>query len=140
MLVLGTADVLGTDDLLGTADVERCSRQSAHRLQLESSVYSGPKSGQMARWQPGRALPTPNTDTPPARFGRPPLSGALSATAWLWPVSGGGGVAARHPTWSTSRSRSGKEVVNARRSRNVPLGPYLRPSERHPPEEAPEIQ
>ena len=122
MLVLGTADVLGTDDLLGTADVERCSRQSAHRLQLESSVYSGPKKrsdGQVAAW----ALPAPNTDTPPARLGRPPLSGALTATAaWLGPpVSGGGGVAtARHPTWPTSRSRSGKEVVNARSSGTLP--------------------
>ena len=123
MLVLGTADVLGTDDLLGTAGVERCSRQSAHRLQLESSVYSGPKKrsdGQVAAW----ALPAPNTDAPPTRLGRPPLSGALTATtAWLGgpPVSGGGGVAtARHPTWPTSRSRSGKEVVNARSSGTLP--------------------
>ena len=122
MLVLGTADVLGTDDLLGTADVERCSRQSAHRLQLESSVYSGPKKrsdGQVAAW----ALPAPNTDAPPTRLGRPPLPGALTATAaWLGPpVSGGGGVAtARHPTWPTSRSRSGKEVVNARSSGTLP--------------------
>ena len=125
MLVLGTADVLGTDDLLGTADVERCSRQSAHRLQLESSVYSGPKKrsdGQVAAW----ALPAPNTDAPPTRLGRPPLSGALTATAaWLGPpvsgLSGGGGVAtARHPTWPTSRSRSGKEVVNARSSGTLP--------------------
>ena len=130
MLVLGTADVLGTDDLLGTADVERCSRQSAHRLQLESSVYSGPKKrsdGQVAAW----ALPAPNTDTPPTRLGRPPLSGALTATAaWLGPPvywrrrggGGGGAVAAtaRHPTWPTSRSRSGKEVVNARSSGTLP--------------------
>ena len=100
----------------------RDSRQSAHRLQLESSVYSGPKKrsdGQVAAW----ALPAPNTDAPPTRLGRPPLSGALTATAaWLGPpVSGGGGVAtARHPTWPTSRSRSGKEVVNARSSGTLP--------------------
>ena len=137
MLVLGTADVLGTDDLLGTADVERCSRQSAHRLQLESSVYSGPKKrsdGQVAAW----ALPAPNTDTPPARLGRPPLSGALTATAaWLGPpVSGGGGVA----TGPGTRPGPPAGVEAGRRSLTpVPLGPYLRPSERHPPEEAPEL-
>ena len=96
MLVLGTADVLGTDDLLGTADVERCSRQSAHRLQLESSVYSGPKKrsdGQVAAW----ALPAPNTDAPPTRdpvgqaapVGGPDGHCRMAGAAGLWRRRGG---------------------------------------------------
>ena len=89
------------------------------RAVFTQAQKTGQMHGQVAAW----ALPAPNTDTPPTRLGRPPLSGALTATAaWLGPpVSGGGGVAtARHPTWPTSRSRSGKEVVNARSSGALP--------------------
>ena len=94
MLVLGTADVLGTDDLLGTADVERCSRQSAHRLQLESSVYSGPKNGQMA---PGGSLGTPGPEHrhpadpvgQAAPVGGPDGHCRMAGAAGLWRRRGG---------------------------------------------------
>ena len=87
-------------------------------------------------------------------FGRPPHQpGPLLATAvCVGPVSGGGAVAGtlHAGTWHSQSASPARQPgtrpgppagVQAGRGSltPVPLGHYLRPSERHPPEEAPEI-
>ena len=99
-----------------------------------------------------RALPL--AKTPPGPFGRPPHQpGPLLATAvCVGPVSGGGAVAGtlHAGTWHSQSASPARQPgtrpgppagVQAGRGSltPVPLGHYLRPSERHPPEEAPEM-
>ena len=157
--MLGTADVLGTGDLLGTADVLVLGTADAlvlgtadveRRTKCPSFAVLQPsqKNGQMAT----RALPL--AKTPPGPFGRPPHQpGPLLATAvCVGPVSGGGAVAGtlHAGTWHSQSASPARQPgtrpgppagVQAGRGSltPVPLGHYLRPSERHPPEEAPEI-
>ena len=89
------------------------------------------KNGQMARWQPGHSRPRTPTPRRPGWAGRPcrgpwrPLPhgwGRRSLAAAGWPQPG-------------TRPGPPAGVEAGRRSLTpVPLGPYLRPSERHPPE------
>ena len=126
---------------LNTAAASKCPCSAPPwTLKAQTECHRGPQTN-----GPAAQAPIGETDAgaAPGPFGRPPRS--IAPAGWLgpaalWAARGRGrrGAGAQGHSWHLPCPTC---PCGSRRSSlpPVPLGHYLRPSERHPPEEAPEI-